>query len=119
VDELAGAVPGVPLVAVGYSFGAMVVLGLDHRSVAAKVLVAPPLTAMTTPAEGAAPAGPMLVLTPQHDQFCPPEVARPTVAGWVDAELEVVDDTDHFLTGRRQAAARRVAVWIAALVDRR
>jgi alpha/beta superfamily hydrolase len=121
VDEMAGAVPGVPLVAVGYSFGAMVVLALDHRSVAAKVLVAPPLTAMpvTGPPAGAAAApGRVLVLTPQHDQFCPPEAARPTVAGWEGADLEVVDGTDHFLTGRRQVVATRTATWIEALSDR-
>ncbi len=121
VDELAGAVPGVPLVAVGYSFGAMVVLALDHRSVVAKVLVAPPLTAMPMtgpPAGGPAAPGRVLVLTPQHDQFCPPEVARPTVAGWDGADLEVVEGTDHFLTGRRQVVATRVATWIETLLDR-
>jgi hypothetical protein len=123
VDELRAAVPAVPLVAVGYSFGAMVALSLDHPAVTAKALVAPPLGAMpmTGPPPGSVHR--ILVLTPQHDQLCPPSAARRVVAGWqagteVDAEVdfEVVEGTDHFLTGRRRHAAERVRDWILAIL---
>jgi uncharacterized protein len=111
--ELSSAVPTVPLVAVGYSFGAMVVLALDDPVVTAKVLVAPPLGSGPTP-ESSAPSTAVLVLTPEHDQFCPPEAARAAAASWPAADLEILEGTDHFLTGRRQVAADRAAAWIGA-----
>ena len=72
IDDIAAAVPGVPIVAFGYSFGALIALGLDDDRVTALGLVAPPL-AMTP--DVAAPTVPTLVLIPAHDQFSPPSVS--------------------------------------------
>ncbi len=107
--------PETPLVAVGYSFGAMVVLGLDDAALAGEVLIAPPLSRM--PAHPGAEL-PRLVLSPAHDQFTPPDVAAPIVASWDGAVIEEVEMADHFLTGRAAFAAGRVAEWIGALVER-
>ena len=98
LDRLATDVPGVPLVATGYSFGAMVVLGLDDPRVEGRVLVAPPLGMIdVAPVD---PDVPTLVLSPAADQFAPPDVAAPIVADWPGAELVTIPMGDHFLHGR-------------------
>jgi hypothetical protein len=109
VDELARAVPGVPLVAVGYSFGAMVALGLDDARVTLLCLVAPPL-AMAP--EVRSPAVPTLVLTPAHDQFSPPEANGPIAARWPNCEHEVIEMADHSLAGHTRTVAERVTAWL-------
>jgi alpha/beta superfamily hydrolase len=123
--ELRRAVPGVPLVACGYSFGAMVVLGVDAASaegtVAGKVLVAPPLTAMPAARpddgrDGAAAPVPTLVLSPEHDQFTPASAAEPIVAAWAGARFAPIAMADHFLHGRTGAVVDAVVPWIAELV---
>jgi alpha/beta superfamily hydrolase len=109
LDQLADAVPGVPLVAVGYSFGALVALGLDDAGVIALGLVAPPLAMVPAPR---APVVPTLVLTPAHDQFSPPETNGPIVAGWPDCEHQVIEMADHSLVGHTRTVAERVTAWL-------
>lgn len=115
VDALVAAAPGVPVLAVGYSFGAVVTLHLSDDRLAGKVLVAPPLGISGDAPE---PGTPTLVMTPAGDQFCPPEVAEPTVSSWTDAELHVIDAADHFLNGRSPAVAIDALVWIDQLLAR-
>jgi alpha/beta superfamily hydrolase len=110
LDELAAAVPGVPLVAVGYSFGALVALGLDDDRVTALGLVAPPLAMMPEPR---APGVRTLVLTPAHDQFSPPEATEPIVAGWPACEHRVVEMADHSLVGHTRNVADVVTAWLS------
>ena len=110
LDALAAEVPGVPLVALGYSFGALIALGLDDHRVSALGLVAPPL-AMVPDVDG--PLVRTLVLTPAHDQFSPPSVSTPIVAGWGPiAEHHTVESADHSLVGQGQRVADRVVSWI-------
>ena len=109
LDELATAVPDVPLVALGYSFGAMIALGLADERVTALGLVAPPL-AMAR--ELPAPDVPTLVLTPAHDQFSPPSASGPIVDRWALGEHEVVDMADHSLVGHATVVAQRVTAWL-------
>jgi alpha/beta superfamily hydrolase len=111
--ELRRAVPDMPVVAAGYSFGAMVVLALDAATVAGKILVAPPLTAMPIPA---APSVPTLVLAPEHDQFTPAAAAAPIVETWAQAQLVPVPTADHFLHGRTPAVVAAVEGWIDTLL---
>ena len=110
LDELATAVPGVPLVAVGYSFGALVALGLDDDRVTALGLIAPPLAMAPEPR---APMVPTLVLTPAHDQFSPPAATESIVAGWPDCEHRVVEMADHSLVGHTAAVAELVTDWLS------
>jgi pimeloyl-ACP methyl ester carboxylesterase len=60
------------------------------------------------------PRVPVLVLTPRHDQFSPPEATAATVGAWRHAELEVIESADHFLAGHTVVVAERVTSWLAA-----
>lgn len=113
IDELARQVPDVPLVGVGYSFGADVLLAVDDDRLAGVVAVAPPLRILELDAL-AAPRGarPTLVLAPAHDQFCDPERARATVACWPATTVEPVVGCDHFLAGGVQRVVDRVITFV-------
>ena len=108
--ELRRAVPDVPVVAIGYSFGAMVAMSVHVEDLAARILIAPPLGRSAGEPNRICPT---LVLTPAHDQFAPPEVAGPIVEAWPDAEFQVIDIADHFLAGRTSTVADRVAAWVS------
>ncbi|MGI9645321.1 MAG: alpha/beta hydrolase [Ilumatobacteraceae bacterium] len=112
IDVLADAVPGVPILVTGYSFGAVVALVLDDDRVRGKVLVAPPLGTEPRPAPGVS----TLVLTPAQDQFCPPSTAEPMVSTWPEAELRVVETADHFLVGRTGVVVDETVAWIDDLL---
>ncbi len=115
IDELVAAAPDVPLALLGYSFGAWIALGLDDGRIDALVAVAPPLSVMSaTPAPRVA----TLVLTPAHDQFSPPGAIEPIIDDWrtrgsAHVEFEVVEMSDHFLSGRTAAVADRAASWLS------
>lgn len=115
VELLSNEVPGAPVIAAGYSFGAMVALALDPEvsPVSAKVLVAPPLAAMEIPA---APEMPTLVLTPEHDQFTPPSTAEPIVTAWPRSTFVTIPMADHFLHGRTSAIVDLSLPWIESLL---
>jgi alpha/beta superfamily hydrolase len=119
LDELARVCPDVPLVAIGYSFGAIVALGLGDPRVSAKVLIAPPL-AMAT--DLGRPTVPTLVLTPRHDQFSPPPASDPIVASWSDempavaVDHRVIESADHSLVGRTAAVSDQVTSWLTGQV---
>jgi alpha/beta superfamily hydrolase len=113
ITELERAVPDVPILAAGYSFGAMVVLAVDSAPIVGKILVAPPLAAM--PNTMGRPV-PTLVICPEHDQFTPPSAAAPIVASWERAQLTSVPMADHFLRDRTSAVVETVEPWIDALI---
>ncbi|HEX4901883.1 MAG TPA: alpha/beta hydrolase, partial [Acidimicrobiales bacterium] len=100
VDAAAEEVPGVPVLGVGYSFGADVLLAVDDERLAGVVAVAPPLRVLPVEALRA-PRGerPTLVLSPAHDQFCDPSQASSVVDGWPETTVEPVPGCDHFLAG--------------------
>ena len=104
------AVTDAPLALAGYSFGASVALNADDDRIAAIVAIAPPMSMM--PAVD--PGVPTLVLTPRHDQFCPPDAAMPIIATWADCEFDAIESADHFLAGHTAAVAARTATWLAA-----
>ena len=108
--ELRRRVPDTMTFAAGYSFGAMITLALEDDALAAKVLIAPPLSHMDP---ATAPGVATLVLTPAHDQFTPPSVARPIVDAWPEAEFGTIESVDHFLVGRAGIVAELAAGWLA------
>lgn len=115
IDDVAVAVPGVPIVALGYSFGAMIALGLDDERVTALGLIAPPLAMAPVVA---APSVPTLVLVPAHDQFSPPAVASPIVARWAASatapiEQRTIEMADHSLVGHTGTVADQVTAWLS------
>ena len=105
IDELRRQVPDVAVIATGYSFGAMIALALPDDQLAGRVLIAPPLGHSAAPAEVSTAT---LVLTPAHDQFAPPDVARPIVDSWPDADFEVIASADHFIAGQTSVVSDRV-----------
>ena len=125
-DELAdGPSRGpLPLVAAGYSFGAMIAASLDDPRIAARVLVAPPLAAMAPTAEPPGTDVPTLVLTPAHDQFSPPEATQPildrwTAAGTAPIDHRTIEMADHFLHGATARVAADVTTWLTDLLTPR
>jgi alpha/beta superfamily hydrolase len=111
LDYLASAVPGVLLAATGYSFGAMIALGLDDTRVAAKVLAAPPLAAM--PVKRGMDVA-TLVLTPAHDQFSAPDATEAIISDWPQTTHETIASADHFLVGRTAYIAERTVEFLLA-----
>lgn len=120
VDAALALEPGVPLLVCGYSFGAMTVLGTSVPEAAAIVVVAPPLGAMALPdgpsSASGAPACPVLVLAPQHDQFAPPDAVRAAVADWPAVELVELAGTDHFCNGSMGLVAQHAAAVASRLI---
>ena len=119
IDVVATTLPDVPIVALGYSFGAMIALSLDDERVTALGLIAPPL-AMSPGV--APPRVPTVVLTPAHDQFSPPAVSEPIVAGWsertqVAIEHQTIEMADHSFVGHTADVARRIVAWLDSHVD--
>jgi alpha/beta superfamily hydrolase len=114
ITELERAVPDVPILAAGYSFGAMVVLAVDSAPIVGKILVAPPLAAMPNTMGGPVPP---LVICPEHDQITPPTAAAPLVASGGRAQLTAVPMGDHILRDRTSAVVESVEPWIDALIS--
>ena len=116
IDLLAERLDGRPVHLVGYSFGAMVALGTAHAGVASRVLIAPPFPMDPALAGDGPPTGPTLVVVPEHDQFCPPEAARPVVDTWDDVTVATVSMADHFLAGRASVVVDLVGRWVTERV---
>jgi alpha/beta superfamily hydrolase len=116
IDTVVAEVPSVPVVLVGYSFGAWIALGSRHDRLGGVVAIAPPLAVMSaTPP----PELPTLVITPAHDQFSPPAQNRLVMERWHaeggrPAEHDVIEMADHVLAGSIVAVAQQVTAWIAA-----
>lgn len=107
--------PAAPFVGVvGYSFGAAIAARLDDERIAAWALIAPPFGARF-PADdlhiGADPR-PKLLLSPAHDQFCPPDAATAATTSWSNTTVEPVASADHFLAGALDAVATRALDWL-------
>ena len=102
-----------PVVLVGYSFGADVAATVTDGRLAGWFLVAPPLRLTdeqrTALGMDARPKG---LAIPEHDQFAPPGVVRPTVAVWRNATVGVVVGTDHFLHGGYADVVDQAIGWL-------
>ena len=108
----------VPVISVGYSFGADVSLSTDHSNLAAWVGVAAPL-ALLKPEEMRAghDERPTLLLVPQHDQYRSPSQAADICRTWVSTSLSTIDGGDHFLMGHAESVSEATAAFISNLVD--
>lgn len=118
VDTLHEVTEGLPLLLVGWSFGADTCLAVDDRRVAGWMAIAPPLR-IVTPEEmlaGSDPRPKLLALA-EHDQFRPPASAREVVAGWVNTEVEVVSGADHFFVGRTDRLVELAASYLERFTD--
>jgi len=113
IDRIAS--PDVPLVLVGYSFGADIALSVDDDRVLGWVAVAPPLRFGSTPRPADGDRRRALVLAAEHDQFNPPADLRAATASWPTATVEVVGGADHFLAGAADRVAQAVLTWLQDL----
>ena len=113
VDHLASAVPGVPIVVCGWSFGADVSLCVDDARITAWCAIAPPLSIVPVDDMHAAhDPRPKHLLVPEHDQYDPPDRARAMTADWTNTMLEVVPMADHFLAGSLNRVAGSVLSFL-------
>lgn len=116
VDAATGWRPDLPVIGVGYSFGADVLLALDDPRLAAVVAVAPPLAILPLDQMAAARSDrPTLVLGAEHDQFCDPATARSRTEEWAGTDFEVIPGTDHFLAGGLSRVVEAVTALVATL----
>lgn len=119
IDAAAEAEPGVPVVGVGYSFGADVLLATADGRLAGVVAVAPPLRVFAEDVLEAPRRGhPTLVLIAEHDQFCDPSRARAISADWPATTVEVVPGVDHFLAGGVAVVVERAVRFVREELDR-
>ena len=95
---------------VGYSWGSVVVSHASPDALAARVLVAPPVSM----ALGNDATTPTLVLVPEHDQYGDLDATRAAFADHAHATVEVIPGADHFLWGHVDAIADRIAAWVDA-----
>jgi uncharacterized protein len=115
LDEAAPYAGEGPLVLVGYSFGAIVALGVTDPRIDGWVFIAPPLGRGDSPERPAATDHrPKLVLGPAHDQFTPVEQWTTATASWRNIEVDVIEMADHFLNGRTAVAASAVVRFCEA-----
>jgi alpha/beta superfamily hydrolase len=117
LEELAGELhPSVPIVLVGWSFGADMALSVHDSRVAGWVGIAPPLRfSPATDAIGHDPRPKLLVLA-QHDEFRAPAEIEAATADWVATKRIVVPGASHFFVGRTD---RVVDATVAFLDDLR
>ena len=117
VDLAAATFADRAVAAVGYSFGADVLLALDHPVLVGVIAVAPPLAVLPEPTL-AAPRGnaPTLLLSPTHDQFRAYDDAVAIAGGWPDTSVQQLPGTDHFLAGAMGRVEDLVAEFLAGLV---
>ncbi len=111
VDAAAARCPGVPVWAVGYSFGAWVALaaGAGDPRVAALVAIAPPVDSYDFGA--ARDAGkPVLIVAAEADRVCPIRAVQRFYGTLPEPrELVVVDGADHVFDGHASEVADAVA----------
>ena len=107
----------IPMISVGYSFGADVSLSTDHSNLAGWVGVAAPL-ALLKPQQ--MPAGhderPTLLLVPEHDQYRSPDEAETISHPWISTAVSIIDGGDHFLMGRSMPVSEATAAFVKDII---
>jgi len=114
MDVLHPITEGLPLVLMGWSFGADTCLDVDDERAGAWFAVAPPLRRKGDYA-AATDSRPKLVAVPEHDQFRSPDAARPILSAWTNTTMEVVKGADHFLVGRTDKAVELFLSFLKSL----
>lgn len=100
----------LPVVLVGYSFGAGVAAGIEDDRIAGWYLLAPPVTELERATIGS-DSRPKAIVVPEYDQFFPPATVERIVATWASTTYTVAEAADHFLGGVEPIATRAMQ-WI-------
>ncbi len=106
-------------VVAGYSFGADVALAVDRPDIAGWIAIAPPLRVLP-PDEfraGHSPH-PVLIVTGDRDEFCPPSLVRERTADWTATEIVALEDENHMLGTAQHALTDHVTRFVAELDNR-
>lgn len=107
----------LPLVSIGWSFGASVAVreALDDARVTGLVLVGTPirpgdleLPALPDASDAKRFSRPVLFVAGEHDEYCPADDLRAYAEPFPDAEVQIVPGTDHFLWRRERETASLV-----------
>jgi uncharacterized protein len=102
IDAAAAAAADVPLVLVGWSFGADMALTVVDPRITGWVGIAPPLrfrAATDYDRVGADPRPKLLVLA-ANDEYRSPKEIEAEVAGWSHTRVEIIPGASHFFVGR-------------------
>jgi len=89
-----------PLVAIGYSFGALVALRVTDVRLSGWCAVAPPLAMASTPPIASSDHRPKRLLSAEHDQFTPAADAAERVRDWSSTTVVTIPKADHFIRGQ-------------------
>ena len=110
--------PNVPVVVVGYSFGADVALDVLAEApdlvgavLTGVVAIAPPLHLFESYSTATEPL-PKHLLVPEHDQFRPPESAAEFTAEWTATTSQPLEGTDHFLLGATTQLVEKTKAFV-------
>jgi alpha/beta superfamily hydrolase len=104
----------LPVVVVGWSFGADMALTIDDERLAAWVGIAPPLRFRpgSDYAAVAADARAKLLVLAAHDEFRAPDDIESEVAQWRATSVEMIAGASHFFVGRTEAVVDSVRRFV-------
>ncbi len=120
IGALAPAVaPGLPIVLVGWSFGADMALSVRDPRVSAVVAIAPPLRFVHDLAGLDADTRTRLVVLAQHDEFRPPTEVEAIAGRWANTDVEIIGGASHFFVGRTDRLVETVLRFFDRLTDER
>jgi len=108
IDTLAAAAPDLPLLLVGWSFGADMALSVRDHRVAAWCAIAPPLHFAAGLDETGADPRPKHLILGGRDDVVPADRTLATVAGWAATTHEVIAGASHFFVGSSDAVVDAV-----------
>jgi alpha/beta superfamily hydrolase len=125
IGRVRGEAPDHPSVVCGWSFGANVALRetLDDERVSALVLIGLPLEpgdvelpAIPRGVELQALRVPVMLVSGERDEYCPPEALRAVGTEFRRARVEILAGTDHYLWRREREAAALIGEFVDSVV---
>jgi alpha/beta superfamily hydrolase len=106
---------GVPLLLVGWSFGADMALSVRDRTVAAWMAIAPPLRDVHDLGGVGDDPRPKLLALAQHDEVRDPVEVEALAARWANTEIHVVGGASHFFVGRTDRLVELAGAFVGRL----
>jgi alpha/beta superfamily hydrolase len=117
IGVLDGAVaPTLPLVLIGWSFGADLALATVVDRVAAWVAIAPPLRMARDFSAVATDARPKYVILGERDTVIDTPAVDATVSGWTNTHVETLSGASHYFVGRTDRLAELAITHVDTLV---
>lgn len=104
-----------PLVAVGYSFGALVALTVTDVRLSGWCAIAPPLAIATRTPLAADDHRPKRLLCAEHDQYSDADAVAGLTKNWAATSVVTIPQADHFLAGRTSFAAEQTIAFVGSL----